>query len=336
MQTLDRLSQLAEYPNKMIGEWEKRTGAKVNRVILAPHKFLHLVPLHAIQLPSGEIWGDTVAIQYVPSASVLCRLIQAMPSRIKADGQPVKQSVIAIAGQSDSHAFEREAKAVSRILGGVAISGGRKSVDEIVREIADADYIHFSCHGIYDRVSPMGGGLECAWGESRSSDQSTSANQPIRHGRLTLGEIFERVHLPRAPIVVLSACETGISKIEQSHYEYIGLPAGFLYAGAKTVVSSLWRVPDPAVQLLMKQMAQRLAEGKRISEALRVAQQWLRTLPWDAAMQEVATILQTDGSSTTSHDAESVLEMYPILRIADANPFENPFWWAGFTINGLG
>jgi len=336
MQTLDRLSQLAEYPNKMIGEWEKRTGAKVNRVILAPHKFLHLVPLHAIQLPSGEIWGDTVAIQYVPSASVLCRLIQAMPSRIKADGQPVKQSVIAIAGQSDSHAFEREAKAVSRILGGVAISGGRKSVDEIVREIADADYIHFSCHGIYDRVSPMGGGLECAWGESRSSDQSTSANQPIRHGRLTLGEIFERVHLPRAPIVVLSACETGISKIEQSHDEYIGLPAGFLYAGAKTVVSSLWRVPDPAVQLLMKQMAQRLAEGKRISEALRVAQQWLRTLPWDAAMQEVATILQTDGSSTTSHDAESVLEMYPILRIADANPFENPFWWAGFTINGLG
>jgi CHAT domain-containing protein/tetratricopeptide (TPR) repeat protein len=336
LQTLDRLSELAEYPSSVIAEWEKRTGAKVKRVILVPHKFLHLVPLHAIRLRSGAIWGDTVAIQYVPSASVLYHLIDSSAAADPTTQHSPRQNVVVIAGQSDNRSFEREAATVSRILDGVAVCGMEREIGEIVQLIADADYIHFACHGKYDHASPMGGGLQYAREGDRASGRNPSREQPAAQGWLTLGEIFERVHLSRAPIVVLSACESGISKIEQSHDEYIGLPAGFLYAGAQTVVSSLWRVADPAVELLMRRMTEHLARGERISEALRIAQQWLRTLQRDAAMVEIAAMLQTKESSPVTDEMENVLQEFPILRIAEAYPFANPYWWAGFTINGLG
>lgn len=164
----------------------------------------------------------------------------------------------------------------------------------------------------------------------------------MRPARLTLGGIFERVHLQRTPIVVLSACESGISKIEQSHDEYIGLPAGFLYAGAKTVVSSLWPVDDPATYLLMTRLVRQLAQGTDISEALKIAQQWLRALPKDDAMIEVAAMLRNNvrlpekGGMPDSDEMENVLRNFPVLRIAGVLPFAEPYWWAGFTINGLG
>lgn len=336
LQTLDRLSKLAEYPNSVIAEWEKRTGAKVTRVILVPHKFLHLVPLHAISLRTGAMWCDTVTILYAPSASVLYRLIDATPVAIPTTGRSSVEKAAVIAGQSVDRSYEREAETISRILGSVSVRGAERDTKEIIELISDADYIHFACHGTYDRASPMGGGLQCARMDGNVETRTLWEEQSTSLGWLTLGEVFERVRLSRAPIVVLSACESGISKIEQSHDEYIGLPAGFLYAGARTVVSSLWQVADPAVELLMRRMTQELATGKRIPESLRIAQQWLRTLSREATLTEVSSLLKADGSLSVAGDIENVYRKFPILRGAEAYPFENPYWWAGFTINGLG
>lgn len=336
LQTLDRLSELAEFPNSVIAEWEKRAGAKVARVILVPHKFLHLVPLHAIRLRTGAMWCDTVTILYAPSASVLYRLIDATPV---ADSTSVHASVekaAVIAGQSTDRSYEREAETIARIMGSVSIPGAERDTKEIVELIADADYIHFACHGMYDHTSPMGGGLQCVRRDGTVETRTPREEQSASQGWLTLGEVFEQVRLSRAPIVVLSACESGISMIEQSHDEYIGLPAGFLYAGARTVVSSLWQVADPAVELLMTRMTQELARGARVPEALQIAQQWLRTLPREVALTEVSALLKADGNLSVADDVENVYREFPILKGAEACPFENPYWWAGFTINGLG
>jgi CHAT domain-containing protein len=83
-------------------------------------------------------------------------------------------------------------------------------------------------------------------------------------------------------------------------------------------------------------MTQELARSARVPEALRIAQRWLRTLPRDVALTEVTSLLKTDGSLSVADNVENVYREFPILRGAEAYPFENPYWWAGFTINGLG
>src|SRR5206468_2854281 len=58
--------------------------------------------------------------------------------------------------------------------------------------------------------------------------------------------------------------------------EYIGLPAGFLYAGARCVLSSLWAVSDLPTALLMDRFQRECDAGRSVAAALREAQRWLR------------------------------------------------------------
>ena len=70
--------------------------------------------------------------------------------------------------------------------------------------------------------------------------------------------------------MTLSACETGLGRITDGG-EVIGLTRGFLYAGASSVVASLWQVPDEATAALMEGFYARLPrQNKR--DALRAAQ----------------------------------------------------------------
>jgi CHAT domain-containing protein len=67
-------------------------------------------------------------------------------------------------------------------------------------------------------------------------------------GYLRLGDIY-KLKLS-ADLVVLSSCESALGKDLESE-GIIGLPRGFLYAGAKSVIASLWRVVDAATAKLM-------------------------------------------------------------------------------------
>src|SRR5205807_4161983 len=99
--------------------------------------------------------------------------------------------------------------------------------------------------------------------------------------RLTLAELQQgEVDLSTARLVTLSACETGISDVLQgSAEEYVGIPAGFLLAGAPCVVSSLWAVSDLSTALLMERFYQNHLESKMyFAAALHEAQRWVRTV----------------------------------------------------------
>ncbi len=69
-------------------------------------------------------------------------------------------------------------------------------------------------------------------------------------------------------------------KLEEGD-EYIGLSSGFLYAGAATVISSLWAVDDLSTSLLMNRLYENMIPKKMgNAAALRDAQLWVRNLTY--------------------------------------------------------
>jgi CHAT domain-containing protein len=148
-----------------------------------------------------------------------------------------------------------------------------------------ASYLHFSCHGFYRWDDPLQSGLILARGEP-----------------FTLAQVLGELKLDTCRLVALSACETGITEVRQSSDEYLGLPAGFLQAGAPAVLSTLWPVNDLSTMLLIERFYQRhLQAGEDFPSALRHAQRWLRSV--------------TAGEPTQ-------------------RPFAHPYYWAAFTFAG--
>ena len=85
---------------------------------------------------------------------------------------------------------------------------------------------------------------------------------------LTLGEIYN-LHL-NADLVVLSACDTGGGGFARGE-GIIGLTRGFLYAGAKSLLVSLWPVSDKAAASLAVDFYAELLKGRPKARALREA-----------------------------------------------------------------
>jgi CHAT domain-containing protein/tetratricopeptide (TPR) repeat protein len=326
--TLQRLKDLATIPYKVVNDWEKSTGRKIERMIVVPHRFLHLIPIHALELPSGERWGDTVTIQYVPSASILCRLLSQVRSEQPCQSNALAgATTVAVAWSSAESLLPwaaREARSVAEILDGCVLEGQDATTQRVIEAIRNADYVHFACHGRYDGKNPLGWALQLAPDKSM---ESRALSQP-----LTLAQIFECVRFTRSPVVVLSACETGVAKVGRINDDCLGLAAGFLYAGARTVVGTLWRVDDLATSLLITRMTHELKSGASPAEALRRAQQWLRTLPGDTIANEI--VAATDPSCRK----EEWLYFSSTLKGNELEPFPfaEPYWWAGFVVNGVG
>jgi CHAT domain-containing protein len=112
-----------------------------------------------------------------------------------------------------------------------------------------------------------------------------------QNGFITIQDIYG-LHLP-VDLVVLSACRTGLGKDVRGE-GLIGLTRGFMYAGASSVVASLWKVDDEATAELMKRFyTNMLQKGMTPGAALRVAQNSIRQeARWRAPYYWAAFTLQ--------------------------------------------
>lgn len=78
-----------------------------------------------------------------------------------------------------------------------------------------------------------------------------------------------------AEVVTLSACETGLGKNVRAE-GIIGLPRAFMFAGASSVVVSLWKVADDSTAEFMKEFYSNIAAGKDKAASLALARHRLR------------------------------------------------------------
>ncbi len=92
---------------------------------------------------------------------------------------------------------------------------------------------------------------------------------------ILLAEDVTGLDLLNTELVVLSACDTGLGDIHAGEGVF-GLRRAFVLAGAKTLVMSLWKVPDHATQELMVDFYERVLLGEGRAEALHAAQRSLK------------------------------------------------------------
>lgn len=158
----------------------------------------------------------------------------------------------------------QEAASIMRLApagAGVLLTGfaaDRESVLE--HDLMGYRILHFATHGLIDKYHPSLSGLLL----STVDEQGGS-----RNGLLQLHDIYGlRLN---ADLVVLSACQTGLGE-EMSGEGFVGLTQGFLYAGSRSVVVSLWQVEDKAAATLMSHFYEAmLREGIAPAVALRRA-----------------------------------------------------------------
>ena len=140
--------------------------------------------------------------------------------------------------------------------------GADASEEHARRAGREPSLLHFACHALADEASPLDSSLVL------SLPAKWKPGQP--NGLLQAWEILEQVRID-ADLVTLSACGTALGQ-EMSGEGMIGLTRAFQYAGARTVLASLWSVNDQSTADLMGRFYRRLQKGESKDAALRGAQ----------------------------------------------------------------
>lgn len=223
-------------------------------VLVVAHGILHYLPFAALQRPDGSFLIDHYGLRFLPSASVL-KLIRPAPKQ-------TEERMLVLGNPDlgdpalDLRFAESEARTVAGLFPGSRILLRKDASETNFREIGGAfGRIHFATHGKFQAENPLSSGLYLA--KDAGND-----------GVLTVGELYS-MNL-NADLVTLSACETGLGKVFSGD-DVVGLTRGFLYAGSRSIVASLWSVDDRATAALMKNFYTNL-EKKNKEEALRQAQ----------------------------------------------------------------
>ncbi len=215
------------------------------QIIVVPHRALHYVPWCALH--DGTRWC-VQRHEFVLAASVATWA----SARMRTWRPP--RGVLALGAAADQLPFVREELgSIAQAMGNRArLCVGAEATAEVLQQSArDADVVHLACHGQFRADNPQFSSLALAGGP------------------LTLHDLRE-IRLDAA-LVVLSACETGLSRVAPGD-ELIGLVRGFMLAGARAVLATQWAVSDVSTARLMGALYRGMAQGVHPAAALRAVQ----------------------------------------------------------------
>ena len=247
-------SLLLEATNAHLQALYKRVIAPIrehltgHHLVIAPHEFLHHLPFHAL-LDGNSCFGDHYCISYTPSASVhyLC----ATKNSANTEGA----LVLGVPDPAAPQILD-ETRAVASVLPDAAVFLGAEATQAVLREFgARSRFVHIATHGWFRQDNPMFSSIS------------------LGDRQLSLFDLYQ-LRMP-AELVTLSGCGTGLNVVVGGD-ELLGLKRGLLYAGAQSILLTLWDVHDQSTAEFMKLFYSRLASHPNKAEALQYAMAEIR------------------------------------------------------------
>jgi CHAT domain-containing protein len=290
---------------------EQLAGA--DRIVIVPDGPLHVFPLAMLEFPdgSGRSLVEVAPFVTVASTTVVQQLRDGsrnLDGGVVAFGdpdygttvEPARTAALLRSGVrlQPLPSTRLEVLGIAELLGQRAeVWLGSDATEDRVQQVGpDRSILHFACHGFADERRPLDSGLVLS---------PPPAGRDVRaNGVLQAWEIIERLRID-SDLVVLSACDTALGE-EVASEGIVGLTRAFQYAGARTVLASLWSVADISTAELMKRFYAHLVAGRDKALALQQAQLELRRAPLE---------VEVDGTVT----------------VRDAT---HPFHWAAFQLVG--
>jgi len=236
---------LAQLYDLLLRPLQEKIGER--QMVVAPYQQLHYAPFHALY--DGEQYViETREVSVTPSATLFQRALN-MPT------PPLRSALLM--GLPDEYAprVADEVAAIAPLFAqSIALVGDDATRTRLQQQAPSADLLHIACHGRFRSDNPFFSALHLADGWMIVRDAYA----------LRL----------KCALVVLSACETGLSALAPGD-DLVGLARGFLLAGAPSLLVSLWMVDDAATAELMTHFYRVLLTGVRPTAALREAQRIL-------------------------------------------------------------
>jgi CHAT domain-containing protein/tetratricopeptide (TPR) repeat protein len=205
-----------------------------SRLLVVPHAVLTYLPFAALRNPvSSRYLVESHAIAVLPSAAALPELRGRASSAVPFAGAAFAPTPDKLPASRD------EAFAVRSALRGVRVSLGRRARERDVRRaLGEGGVVHVAAHGVLNPAHPLFSRIELARGGNRAG--------PEDDGRLEVHEVLDQRIVSQ--LVFLSGCETGLGAAASTAFDvgedFAALSRAFLYAGARDVVATLWRVED--------------------------------------------------------------------------------------------
>jgi len=267
------------------------------RIVFVPQGSLFLVPFPALQAPNGQYLIEQHTIEIAPSIQVLdlisrqqatsrkqlnvgVRESASLKNRLKSStfaatpstsrtvivGNPTMPQVAIAAGQPPEQLLalpgaEQEARAIATLLKTSALIGIQATETAVVQQMKTATLVHLATHGLLDDFLGLGVPGAIALAPSGKQD-----------GLLTANEILD-LKLS-TDLVVLSACNTGQGRITGDGV--VGLSRSLLSVGTRSIIVSLWAVPDEPTAFLMTEFYRTLYE-QQLDKAQALRQAMLKT-----------------------------------------------------------
>jgi CHAT domain-containing protein len=225
-----------------------RAHLPAGHLVIVPHGVLHYLPFHALLDDTGYLI-DAFTISYAPSASIFVHCQEKPCPRTGPSlvlGVPDVQAPLILA----------EVRAVAKVLPESELIVGAGANEQALREKGlKSRLIHVATHGRFRQDNPMFSGIR------------------LGDAYLNLYDLYQ-LKLD-AELVTLSGCATGMNVVTPGD-ELLGLIRGLLYAGAHSLLLSLWDVHDQSTADFMACFYRRFQGGNGTASALRGAMIELR------------------------------------------------------------
>ena len=290
---VDLLPALQTFGAEILPRIQRMGGTR--RVVLIPHKALHMLPLHLMvaESESAPLFLDLLAQSTIYGSSLFA-LYFGNVSIKKETARPNKSVLACVDVEGLGPSAIYEAEAYRETLHNSTDVDIVTAAEDFPEDLSCYPLLMWSSHGV-----------------SHASDWRQSR---LLFGKkvITAMDIIERWNLEHTYVGVLSACETGIDfSTDDVIDEYCGLDMALNIAGARTVVSTMWMVPDVVAQFVNSLVFEAVLMGEPASSMLKTARLLMMSGGWREVLEKTYADIKSlpDGREARKKIVERLLDV---------------------------